>query len=178
MQYTNHYQSPLGEILLAANETRLTGLWFVEHQRYFAQTLDKEHKEKDLPVFDSAKRWLDCYFRGEEPDFTPPITFTGTEFQKEVQKILCTIPYGQTITYGEIAAKMAENRGIERMSARAVGSAVGHNPISIIVPCHRVVGSNGNLTGYGGGIDRKIKLLQLEHIDTDKFYIPKKGTAL
>lgn len=153
MQYTNHYPSPLGEILLAEDETGLAGLWFVEHQRYFAQTLEKEHEEKDLPVFESTKRWLDCYFTGNEPDFTPPLTFTGTDFQKEVQRILCTISYGKTMTYGEIAVQMAKKRGIARMSARAVGSAVGHNPISIIVPCHRVVGSNGSLTGYGGGID-------------------------
>lgn len=178
MQYTDRYQSPLGEILLAADETGLTGLWFVEHQRYFARTLDKENKEKDLPLFASVKSWLDCYFTGREPDFMPPVHFVGTDFQREVQQILCTIPYGQTTTYGEIAARMAKKRGIERMSARAVGGAVGHNPISIIVPCHRVVGTGGSLTGYGGGIARKVKLLELEHIDTDKFFIPKKGTAL
>lgn len=178
MQYTNHYQSPLGEILLAGDETGLTGLWFVEHQRYFAQTLAREHEEKNLPVFETAKLWLDCYFTGKDPDFLPPLHFTGTYFQKEVQKILCTIPYGHTMTYGEIAAQMAKERGIARMSARAVGGAVGRNPISIIIPCHRVVGTNGNLTGYGGGIDRKVTLLKLEHIDTDRFFIPKTGTAL
>lgn len=178
MQYTNHYQSPLGEILLASDGTALTGLWFVEHQKYFAQTLDGEYEEKDLPLFESVKSWLDCYFAGKKPDFTPPLRFTGTDFQKEVQKILCTIPYGQTITYGKIAEQMAKTRGMQRMSARAVGSAVGHNPISIIVPCHRVVGANGSLTGYAGGIDRKIRLLELEHINTENFYIPKRGTAL
>lgn len=164
MQYTNHYHSPLGEILLAADEAGLTGLWFVEHQKYFAQTLDREHEEKDLPLFDSVKRWLDCYFSGKAPDFMPPLHFTGTDFQREVQNILCTIPYGQTTTYGAIAAQMAKRRGLRRMSARAIGSAVGHNPISIIIPCHRVVGANGSLTGYAGGIDRKIKLLELERL--------------
>lgn len=178
MQYISHYTSPLGGILLAADDTGLTGLWFLDHQRYFAQTLEKEWKETDLPVFESVKSWLDCYFTGKEPDFMPPFHFTGTAFQKEIQKILCTIPYGQTRTYGEISAQMAKSRGITHMSARAVGGAVGHNPISILIPCHRVIGANGNLTGYGGGIDRKIKLLTLEHIDTDKFYIPKKGAAL
>lgn len=178
MQYTSHYQSPLGEILLASDGTALTGLWFVERQKYFAQTLDSEHEKKDLPLFASIKSWLDCYFAGKEPDFTPPLRFTGTDFQQEVHKILCTIPYGQTTTYGEIAALMAKKHITERMSARAVGSAVGHNPISIIIPCHRVVGANGSLTGYAGGIDRKIKLLELERINTSKFYIPKRGTAL
>lgn len=110
MQYTNRYPSPLGEILLAGEETGLTGLWFTEHQRYFAQTLDKEN---NLPVFESAKCWLDCYFTGKEPDFMPPLIFTGTDFQKEVQKILCTIPYGQTMTYGEIAAQMAITMGLK-----------------------------------------------------------------
>lgn len=159
MQYTNHYPSPLGEILLAGDEAALTGLWFTDHKRYFARTLDNE-QEKNTPVFESAKKWLDCYFTVREPDFMPPLTFTGTAFQKEVQKILCTIPYGQTMTYREIAVQIARKRGIARMSARAVGSAVGHNPISILIPCHRVIGANGNLTGYGGGIDRKIILLR------------------
>jgi len=174
MQYTNTYHSPLGGILLAGDETGLIGLWFVEHQRFFAQTLDKEHEEKGLPLFDSVKNWLDCYFSGKKPDFTPPLHFTGTDFQKEVQRILLAIPYGQTTTYGAIAKQMAECRNIARMSARAVGSAVGHNPISIIIPCHRVIGANGNLTGYGGGIDRKIKLLELEHANTSRFYILQK----
>lgn len=177
MQYTNHYQSPLGEILMAGNEAELTGLWFVERQRHFARTLDKEHEEKELPLFQSVKGWLDCYFAGKKPDFTPPLHFAGSDFQKEVLETLCTIPYGQTITYGEIGAQVARRRGMARMCARAVGVAVGRNPISIIVPCHRVVGSNGNLTGYGGGIDRKIKLLQFEHIDISKYHTPKTGAT-
>jgi len=162
MQYTNVYQSPLGEILLAGDAAGLSGLWFMERQRFFAQTLDKEHELTDLPLFESVRGWLDCYFAGKEPDFTPPLHFAGTDFQRDVQRLLLTIPYGQTTTYGAIAKQMAESRGIARMLARAVGSAVGHNPISIIIPCHRVLGANGSLTGYAGGIDRKVKLLELE----------------
>lgn len=177
MQYISHYQSPMGEILLAADEIGLTGLWF-EGQKYFALYLDKEHEEKELPVFETAKRWLDIYFSGREPDFTVPLHFTGTDFQNEVWEILYSIPYGKTTTYGEIAKQIAARRGLPRMSAQAVGGAVGHNEISIIVPCHRVVGSNGSLTGYAGGIDKKVKLLELEKADMQSFFVPKKGTAL
>lgn len=177
MQYVNHYTSPLGNILLAADDTGLTGLWF-EGQKYFALYLDKEHEQRELPVFETAKRWLDIYFSGREPDFTVPLHFTGTAFQNEVWEILRGIPYGQTTTYGEIARQIAAKRGAAHMSAQAVGGAVSHNEISIIVPCHRVVGTNGSLTGYAGGIDKKIKLLTLEHVDTGAFFVPGKGTAL
>ena len=162
MQYTTFYESPIGRMLLAADDTGLTGLWF-EGQKYFARCLDRESEEKELPVFAEAKRWLDIYFSGKEPDFTPPLHFTGTDFQKEVWEILCAIPYGQTMTYGAIADQLAKKRGLSRMSAQAVGGAVGHNNISIIVPCHRVVGSDGSLTGYAGGIERKTFLLNLEN---------------
>ena len=161
MQYINHYHSPIGDILLAADDIGLTGLWF-EGQKYFALHLNQEHQEKDLSVFTEAKRWLDIYFSGKEPDFTVPLHFIGTDFQKDVWKILCSIPYGKTMTYGEIAEIIALKRGLKHMSAQAVGGAVGHNPISILVPCHRVIGSNGSLTGYAGGIDKKNKLLTLE----------------
>lgn len=177
MQYISHYPSPIGGILLAADNIGLTGLWF-EGQKYFALYLDKEHEEKELPILKKAKQWLDVYFSGKEPDFTVPLHFTGTDFQNEVWEILCTIPYGQTMTYGEIARQLAAKRGLARMSAQAVGGAVGHNEISIIVPCHRVVGTNGSLTGYAGGIDKKVKLLTLEKVDMKLFYIPKKETAL
>lgn len=163
MQYISHYHSPIGDILLAADDIGVTGLWF-EGQKYFALHLDKEHQEKDLPVFTETKRWLDIYFSGKEPDFTVPLHFKGTDFQKEVWEILCSIPYGKTMTYGEIAKKIAFKRGLKHMSAQAVGGAVGHNPISILVPCHRVIGSNGSLTGYAGGIDKKNKLLTLENV--------------
>jgi len=162
MHYTTFYESPIGRMLLAADDTGLTGLWF-EGQKYFARCLDRETEEKELPVFAEAKRWLDIYFSGKEPDFTPPLHFTGTDFQKEVWEILCAIPYGQTMTYGAIADQLAKKRGLSRMSAQAVGGAVGHNNLSIIVPCHRVVGSDGSLTGYAGGIERKTFLLNLEN---------------
>ena len=177
MQYTSHYQSPIGGILLAADEKGLTGLWF-EGQKYFALYLDKEHEEKEVPVFETAKKWLDIYFSGQEPDFQVPLHFTGTDFQNEVWEILYSIPYGKTTTYGEIAKKIAEKRGLKRMSAQAVGGAVGHNEISIIVPCHRVVGTNGSLTGYAGGIEKKVELLKLEKVDMEKFFVPARGTAL
>ena len=177
MEYINHYCSPIGNILLAADDMGLTGLWF-EGQKYFALNLDKVHEERELPVFEKAKQWLDVYFSGKEPDFTVPLHFTGTDFQNDVWEILCAIPYGQTMTYGEIAKKIAAKKGLPSMSAQAVGGAVGHNEISIIVPCHRVVGKNGSLTGYAGGIDKKIKLLQLEKVNMESFFIPKKGTAL
>ena len=164
MQFTGRYASPLGGILLAADDVGLTGLWF-EGQKYFAQSLDEAHEEREMPLFDDVKRWLDLYFSGQTPDFTPPLHLTGTAFQREVWEILCAIPYGRTTTYGEIAAQIAKRRGLSSMSAQAVGSAVGHNPVSIIVPCHRVVGRNGSLTGYAGGVDRKRSLLTLEGAD-------------
>ena len=177
MQYISHYNSSLGAILLAADDIGLTGLWF-EEQKYFAAGLDDKCEERELPVFETAKHWLDIYFSGNEPDFTPPLNFIGTEFQKEVWEILLTIPYGRTMSYGEIAKQIAGKRGTEHLSAQAVGGAVGHNRISVIVPCHRVVGSNGSLTGYAGGIDKKIRLLELENADMSGVYVPKKGTAL
>ena len=176
MQYTSHYRSPIGNILLAADEIGLTGLWF-EGQKYFALYLDKEHEERELPIFEKVKEWLDIYFSGKEPDFTVPLHFTGTDFQNEVWEILCAIPYGRTMTYGEIAKQVAAKKGLPRMSAQAVGGAVGHNGISVIVPCHRVVGANGSLTGYAGGIDKKIKLLQLEKADTRLLFAPEKRRA-
>ena len=156
MHYINHYHSPLGTILLAADDTGLTGLWF-EGQKYFAQGLDKETEEKELSVFQATRRWLDVYFSGQAPDFQVPLHFQGTTFQKEVWKILLSIPYGETTTYGAIAKQLAAKRGLPHLSAQAVGSAVGHNKISIIVPCHRVIGADGSLTGYAGGIWRKEK---------------------
>jgi len=167
MQYTTTYQSPMGELLLAADETGLTGLWF-DGGRYFADGLGPEYEEKELPVFETAKRWLDIYFNGREPDFMPPLHMIGSPFRLRVWKHLLEIPYGKTITYGELAEIIAEERGLKRMAAQAVGGAVGHNKISIIVPCHRVVGANGSLTGYGGGLDKKERLLALEGIDISK----------
>lgn len=177
MQYTKTYDSPLGEILLAADEQGLTGLWF-DKEKYFARNLDPEHKPGDLPALKETCRWLDVYFSGMEPTFTPPLHIIGTPFQKEVWQILLQIPYGETVTYGDIAQQIASNRGVEKMSAQAVGGAVGHNEISILIPCHRVVGANGSLTGYAGGVDKKNFLLRLEGVDVSRFSIPTKGTAI
>ena len=177
MVSTCHYDSPLGGILLAADEFGLTGLWF-DGEKYFADNLPAEHTERETPILLEAKRWLDIYFAGKEPNFTPPLHPIGSAFRQSVWQILLQIPYGKTTTYGEIARQLAEKQGLSRMSAQAVGGAVGHNEISIIIPCHRVVGANGSLTGYAGGIDKKTKLLKLECTDMTGFFVPKKGTAL
>ena len=177
MDYTHHYESPLGGITLASDGEALTGLWF-DGQKYFADTLDREHTEKVLPVFEQTVRWLDIYFSGRTPDFTPPLSMKTTQFRKAVWEIMLTIPYGKTMTYGEIADRIAKEKGLVRMSAQAVGGAVGHNSISLIIPCHRVVGTNGSLTGYAGGIDKKVKLLTMEKADMTALFIPKRGTAL
>ena len=176
MVSTCHYDSPLGGILLAADETGLTGLWF-SGQKYFARGLPAERTERSTPVLTEAKRWLDLYFSGREPDFIPPLHPAGSAFRRAVWQILLQVPYGQTITYGEIARQLAEKRGLARMSAQAVGGAVGHNEVSVIIPCHRVVGTNGSLTGYAGGIGKKVRLLELERADISRFYVPKNGTA-
>ena len=177
MTYIQHYDSPLGGILLAADEIGLTGLWF-DGQKHFARGLSNERIAQETPILAEAKRWLDIYFTGKAPDFTPPLHPTGSEFRKAVWEILLQIPYGQTTTYGEIARQLAEKQGLARMSAQAVGGAVGHNEISIIIPCHRVVGTNGSLTGYAGGIHKKEQLLELERADMSRFFLPKKGAAL
>lgn len=177
MTYIQHYSSPLGGILLAADEIGLTGLWF-DGEKYFAGNLPAEHVERQTSILAEATRWLDIYFTGKEPGFTPPLHPIGSPFRQAVWEILLQIPYGQTTTYGEIARQLAEKQGREKMSAQAVGGAVGHNEISVIIPCHRVVGTSGSLTGYAGGIDKKVKLLELERADMRGFFIPKKSTAL
>ena len=135
-------------------------------------------RRKDFGIFDITDKWLGIYFSGKEPHFTPPLSMKTTEFRKKVWKILLTIPYGKTMTYGEIAEKIAKDSGKAKMSAQAVGGAVGHNSISLIIPCHIVVGTNGSLTGYAGGIEKKKKLLELEKTDMSGFFVPKTGTAL
>ena len=142
------------------------------------QAEDGRQCPQQLPVFGKTKKWLDLYFAGRVPDFLPPLSLHSSPFRESVWKILLTIPYGHTMTYGEIASALAREKKISRMSAQAVGGAVGHNPISIIIPCHRVVGTNGSLTGYACGIDKKIALLKLEGVDMDGLFVPKKGTAL
>lgn len=177
MLFMQHYDSPLGGILLAADGIGLRGLWF-DGQKYLARDLPAERIGQDTPALAEARRWLDIYFAGSQPDFLPPLHPVGTAFRQSVWEILLQIPYGRTTTYGEIARQLAEKQKLPRMSAQAVGGAVGHNEISIIIPCHRVVGTNGSLTGYAGGIDKKRKLLELEHTGMTGFFVPKKGTAL
>lgn len=173
MVFMQRYASPLGGLLLAADEQGLIGLWF-DGARHFAANLPEAREEKRTPILDETARWLDDYFSGGQPDFTPPLHLIGSAFRLRVWARLLEIPYGQTTTYGALAKRL--NAG--RMSAQAVGGAVGHNPISIIVPCHRVVGANGSLTGYAGGLERKIKLLGIEKKDMTGLFRPKKGTAI
>ena len=161
MQYTSHYDSPFGRILLACDDCGLTGLWF-EGAKYFAESLSPEHCEENSSFFDQGKRWLDIYFSGKKPDFTPPLHLTGSAFRLAVWEELLQIPYGETTTYGEISRLIARRRSLPRISAQAVGGAVGRNRISLIVPCHRVIGANGSLTGYAGGLRTKAALLALE----------------
>ncbi len=170
MEYIHHYRSPLGGITAASDGQALTGLWF-DGQRYFGQGLDPDHEEKTLPVFEQTDRWLDIYFSGKEPGFTPPLAMKTTPFRRAVWEILITIPYGHTMTYGEIAAGIAEQKGLRHMSAQAVGGAVGHNAISLIIPCHRVVGADGSLIGYAGGLDKKLKLLALEGANVSLYFV-------
>ena len=167
--FIRHYDSPLGGVLLAADNAGLTGLWF-NGAKYFAANLPEAREEKRTPILDEAARWLDLYFAGRQPAFTPPLHLVGSAFRQRVWKRLLEIPYGQMATYGALLGK--------EMSAQAVGGAVGHDPVSIIVPCHRVVGVNGSLTGYAGGIDKKIRLLALEGADVGRLTIPRKGTAI
>lgn len=160
--YMARYASPLGEMMMASDGVALTGLWFCG-QKYFATTLSEERIEKvALPIFAEVRRWLDIYFSGKEPDFTPSLAPDGTAFRQQVWRKLREIPYGATTTYGALSCAVAEAMGKAAMSAQAVGGAVGHNPISIIVPCHRVMGADGSLTGYAGGIERKLALLKIE----------------
>lgn len=160
--YTHYYQSPLDKIVIASDGTAITGLWFVG-QRHFDIEVEGCITDKDLPIFDEVSHWLDIYFTGNNPGEIPAVRMNGTPFQLEVWQILQAVPYGKLITYWEIAELIAKKRGITKMSARAVGNAVGRNPVSILVPCHRVVGSSGKMTGYAGGIERKVKLLKLEN---------------
>lgn len=164
MYYCTIYSSPIGELTLGSDGAALTGLW-LEGQKYFGGRENVWQRCDGLPVFASARQWLDAYFAGQAPPVSPlPLAPQGTVFQQEVWQLLLEIPYGTTTTYGTLAAQLAQRRGLSRFSAQAVGSAVGKNPISIIVPCHRVVASDGALTGYAGGIPRKEWLLCQEGI--------------
>ena len=171
---TAHYNSPLGDILLASKDNKLIGLW-IEGQKYFLSSIKEEIQENSNDgVLLATKSWLDRYFNGQKPNIDElNLSPIGSDFRQAVRKILCKIPYGETITYNDIAKEIARQRKIKKMSAQAIGGAVGHNPISIIIPCHRVVGTNGNLTGYAGGIEKKIWLLRHEHVNMENFFIPK-----
>ena len=179
MYYATTYPSPVGLLTLASDGNNLVGLW-IEGQKYHGNIISDMLVEKDdIPVFDIAKNWINLYFAGKKPAIAElPLAPIGGDFRQGVWKILREIPYGEVTTYGNIARKMAASTGRASMSSQAVGGAVGHNPISIIIPCHRVVGSNGSLTGYAGGLGIKIKLLELEGVAMEKFFMPRKGTAL
>lgn len=170
MYNTTEYDSPIGRLTIASDGHSVCGLW-LEGQKYFGGAIAKELRPREeLPVFGSVKKWLDRYFAGERPSVSElPLAPVGGEFRQTVWKLLCEIPYGEVTTYGQIAKAAAEKMNLPSMSAQAAGGAVGHNPISIIIPCHRVVGSNGSLTGYAGGIDKKIWLLEHEGVNINNF---------
>ncbi|OQA80831.1 MAG: Methylated-DNA--protein-cysteine methyltransferase [bacterium ADurb.Bin243] len=179
MYYITNYTSPVGQLTLASDGDNLTGLW-LDGQKYFCATVDGcMRPENNMSIFDAAKEWLDGYFAGEKPALSElSLAPAGGDFRQEVWKLLREIPYGMVTTYGEIAKKIAVKMHKKSVSAQAVGGAVGHNPISIIIPCHRVLGGNGSLTGYAGGVQVKLKLLELEGMDTASIFVPTKGTAL
>ena len=162
MVYTASYASPLGDIVLAADELGLTGLWFTG-AKYFGAGLPASAVEAETPILAETRRWLDGYFAGQRPAVLPPLHPSGSPFRRAVWDILLTIPYSETTPYGQIARQLAAQRRLAHLSAQAVGGAVGHNPISILSPCHRVIGADGSLTGYAGGVEKKRALLEVEH---------------
>lgn len=180
MKYSTTYSSPLGKIILTSDGENITGLWMEGQKYYLGRGEEKPAEKPGLAVFKLARKWLDSYFAGKKPEISelPLAPVGGGDFRSAVWELLCEIPYGELTTYGELAKKMAKRTGKARMSAQAVGGAVGHNPVSIIIPCHRVVGTSGSLTGYAGGLDKKIKLLRHEGADMTNLFVPKKGTAL
>lgn len=171
--YRQDYVSPLGRIILESDGKFLTGLWFADSKD--ASKFSQDFEQKNLAIFEKTKLWLDIYFTGKQPKFTPKYKLKNiSPFAQIVTQIMNKIPFGCTVTYGEIARQIATTQGKQKMSAQAVGGAVGSNPICIIIPCHRVVGAKGNLTGYGGGLDNKIGLLKLENVDLSNFYDPRR----
>lgn len=175
MQYKMNYSSPVGVLTITTDGTHITGLWF-DNQSDYERKLNDKVVAQEQPIFQKVRTWLDHYFQGDNPTIDFPLKPTGTAFREQVWEILTTIPSGETMTYGEIADKIARVKGKDKMSAQAVGGAVGSNPISILIPCHRVVGADGSLTGYGGGIDKKIKLLEIETVEMAPLYRPKHST--
>lgn len=179
MYYSRDYMSPLGDILIVSDENSITGLWIGEEKHIDSTKPKNLKKDAKLPILNDTVMWLDKYFAGKKVGPSNlNLAPKASEFRQKVWKILMEVPYGELITYGAIAKEVAKSMGKDKMSAQAVGGAVGHNPISIIIPCHRVIGANGNLTGYAGGIEKKIKLLDHEGVDVSKLFLPKKGTAL
>ena len=177
--YKYKYETPkqFSNIIMNSDGEYLTGLWFENSRDTLKHNLDG--KEKELSIFQETSKWLDLFFSGNIPDFIPKYKIDNlTPFRKEVIDIINTIDYGKLLTYKDISKIIAKKRNIEKMSSQAVGGAVGWNPICIIIPCHRVVGTNGNLTGYGGGIKNKVELLKLERIDMSKYFVPKRDTAI
>lgn len=177
MDYTTSYRSPLGSMTLACDDRGLTGVWF-DGQKYFGATLTEYREEREHPFLLQAKAWLDDYFCGKQPRELPPLHCCGSLFRQAVWQLLLEIPYGTVITYGELAKQLAHRQGKTRMSAQAIGGAVGHNPVSILVPCHRVIGADGSLTGYAGGIERKQALLALENAAVARSVVPERGNTL
>lgn len=179
MYYSTTYISHIGPLTLACDGENLVGLW-MEGQKYYGGAISEAMTRKDdIPVFGATKKWLDRYFAGEKPQISElPLAPIGGEFRQRVWGVLCEIPYGKVTTYGDIAKKMALKMNKKSMSSQAVGGAVGHNPISIIIPCHRVVGANGSLTGYAGGVTKKTILLEMEGVDMKTLFAPSKGSAL
>ncbi len=176
MTYINKVNTQIGPITLASDGINLTGLW-LDGQKYYAANITDEIIMQDLEIFKETRKWLKEYFAGKNPKIKLKLKPSGSDFRKDVWDILLKIPYGKVITYKDIAKEL-EKKYQKKMSAQAVGGAVGHNPISIIIPCHRVVGTNGSLTGYAGGINKKLELLKLENANINNLFIPKKGTAL
>ena len=163
--YYTEYPSPVGQLTIACNETALTGIWLNGQKHFGDESLKEAERADDFPLFVQTRDWLERYFARKKPEISEiPLAPQGSEFQQKVWKLLCEIPYGETTTYGELARKVAVQMGRSSMAAQAVGGAVGRNPISIIIPCHRVIGADGSLTGYAGGVDKKIKLLEIEGI--------------
>ena len=179
MYYSSRYASPVGEIVMVSDKDNLVGLWF-SGEKYFCSTIDGDIiEDNDADILKAGRAWLDSYFAGKAPSPSGlPLAPAGSDFRQNVWRLLMEIPYGQVTTYGDIAKEMAKRMGKKSMSAQAVGGAVGHNPISILIPCHRVIGSSGSLTGYAGGIHKKLELLKLEGVDLTGMFVPKTGTAL
>lgn len=177
MIYISHYKSPLGDILLASKNNKLIGLWIEGQKNYLSELKEKIKENNQEEILIKTKNWLDRYFNYEKPSLKElDLNPLGSDFRKQVWTILCNIPYGKVVTYNDISKEIAHQRKIPKMSPQAVGGAIGHNPISIIIPCHRVVGANGNLTGYTGGLDKKVFLLKHEKVNMTNLFIPSKVT--